>query len=62
LFINRSGTVVKRVLDLQARRAAAALRAFAVLEFGAGHPVVRETRVGDQLALEEDGTGVSGPM
>jgi uncharacterized membrane protein (UPF0127 family) len=62
LFVNRSGTVVKRVLDLPARRAAAALRAFAVLEFGAGHPVVRETRVGDQLALEEDGTRTRGPL
>jgi uncharacterized protein len=54
LFINRTGTVVKRVLGLQARRIAVAPRAFAVLEFGAGHPAVEATRVGDQLAVEDE--------
>ena len=57
LFINRSGTVVKRVLALEPRRASAAIRAFAVLEFGAGHPMVRETHVGDQLTVEEADEG-----
>jgi uncharacterized protein len=51
LFISREGKVVKRVLNLKARRVSAALRAFAVLEFAAGHPGVKATQVGDQLVL-----------
>ena len=51
LFISREGVVVKRVLDLKPRRAAATLAAFAVLEFGAAHPGVRSTEVGDRLTL-----------
>jgi len=53
LFITRDGRVVKRVFALKARRLAVAVRAFAVLEFAAGHPGVGTTQVGDQLALEE---------
>jgi uncharacterized membrane protein (UPF0127 family) len=53
LFINRSGMVVKRSLALKARRLAVASRAFAVLEFAAGHPGVEATRIGDQLGVEE---------
>lgn len=53
LFITRDGRVVKRVLSLKARRLAVAVRAFAVLEFAAGHPGVGATQVGDQLTLEE---------
>ena len=52
LFISRDGTVIKRVLNLKCGRIAAALRAFAVLEFAAGHPAVARTGVGDQLAVE----------
>ena len=52
LFIRRDGTVVKRVLNLKARRIAAALRAFAVLEFAVGQPTVAATEVGDRLELE----------
>jgi uncharacterized protein len=55
LFVNRDGVVIKRVLSLNARRIAIALRAFAVLEFGAGHPGVRHTEIGDALALEPAG-------
>jgi uncharacterized membrane protein (UPF0127 family) len=51
LFVRRDGTVVKRVLNLQKRRLAAAWRGFAVLEFGAGHPGVAQTQVGDALAV-----------
>ena len=53
LFVARDGRVVKRVVSMQARRIAAALRAFAVLEFGAAHHGVAQTRVGDVLAFEE---------
>ncbi len=53
LFISRDGKVVKRVLALKARRIAVAPRAFAVLEFAAGHPGVDATRVGDLLGVEE---------
>ena len=52
LFVRRDGTVIKRVTHLKPRRIAAALRAFAVLEFAAGHPGVAQTRVGDVLAVE----------
>jgi uncharacterized membrane protein (UPF0127 family) len=52
LFIDRDGVVVKRVLNLKARRIAAALRAFAVLEFAAGSPTVAATQVGDRLEVE----------
>ena len=52
LFVNRDGVVLKRVLSLNARRIAIALGAFAVLEFGAGHPGVRHTEIGDALALD----------
>ena len=52
LFISRDGRVLKRVTALKARRLAAALRAFAVLEFGANHPGVAGTAVGDVLAIE----------
>jgi uncharacterized protein len=52
LYVRRDGTVVKRVLGLRARRISAALRGFAVLEFGAGHPGVAATQVGDMLAIE----------
>jgi uncharacterized membrane protein (UPF0127 family) len=55
VFIRRDGSVVKRVLNLKARRIAAALRAFAVLEFAAGHPPVAATQVGDRLELEAVG-------
>ena len=54
LFIARDGRVVKRVLSLPARRISAALRAFAVLEFAAGHTGVAATHPGDYLAIEED--------
>jgi uncharacterized protein len=53
LFVARDGRVVKRVVSMPARRLAAALRAFAVLEFAAAHDGVAETRVGDVLAFEE---------
>ena len=52
LFVRRDGTVVKRVLALKARRLSAAVRAFAVLEFAAGHPGVAQTSVGDVLAVD----------
>ena len=52
LFVRRDGTVVKRVLAMKRGRIAAAWRAFAVLEFGAPHPGVANTHVGDVLALE----------
>jgi uncharacterized membrane protein (UPF0127 family) len=52
LFIRRDGRVVKRVQNLKPRRIAAALRAFAVLEFAVGTPAVEATRVGDRLELE----------
>ena len=53
LFVRRDGTVVKRVIALPRRRLSAALRGFAVLEFGADHPGVAATAVGDVLAVEE---------
>ena len=53
LYIRRDGQVVKRVLGLKPRRLSGALRAFAVLEFGAGHPGVAATQVGDVLVVEE---------
>ena len=52
LFIARDGVVVKRTLALKSRRVSAAFRAFAVLEFGAGHPGVALTQPGDRLAIE----------
>jgi uncharacterized protein len=52
LYVRRDGTVVKRVRHLKARRISAALRAFAVLEFGADHPGVAATQVGDVLTVE----------
>lgn len=52
LFVRRDGMVIKRVTHLKPRRIAAALRAFAVLEFAADHPGVAQTRVGDVLAVE----------
>jgi uncharacterized membrane protein (UPF0127 family) len=55
VFVRRDGSVVKRVLNLKARRIAAALRAFAVLEFAAGQPTVAATQVGDRLELEAVG-------
>lgn len=57
LFVSREGLVIKRVLALKAGRVAAALRAFAVLEFAAGHPGVAATEVGDQLAVESGTAG-----
>ena len=56
LFITRAGRVTKRVLQLRSLRIAASLRAFAVLEFAAGHPAVAATAVGDQVAVETTGT------
>jgi uncharacterized protein len=53
LYVRRDGTVLKRVLNLRPRRISASLRAFAVLEFGAGHPGVAGTDVGDTLVVEE---------
>jgi uncharacterized membrane protein (UPF0127 family) len=53
LFVARDGRVVKRVVAMQARRLAAALRAFAALEFAAAHAGVAATRVGDVLAFED---------
>ena len=53
LYIRRDGTVLKRVLALKARRLSAAWRGFAVLEFGAGHPGVAATQIGDTLKVEE---------
>ena len=53
LFVARDGRVVKRVSSMPARRIAAALRAFAVLEFAAAHEGVARTMVGDIVALEE---------
>ena len=52
LFISRDGRVLKRVRSLGRRRLSATLFGFAVLEFGAGHPGVAVTEVGDQLAVE----------
>ena len=52
LFVRRDGVVVKRVLNLKARRIAAAFRAFAVLEFATGSSTVAATQVGDRLELE----------
>jgi len=52
LFIRRDGVVIKRVIHLKPRRIAAALRAFAVLEFAADHPGVADTQVGDVLGVE----------
>ena len=52
LFVRRDGVVVKRVLNLKARRIAVALRAFAVLEFATGVPTVAATEVGDRLEVE----------
>ena len=54
LFVSRDGTVMKRAIAMKPRRISAALRAFAVLEFTAGHAGVALTRVGDQLAVESD--------
>ena len=51
LFVRRNGTVVKRVLNLKARRIAASLRAFAVLEFASGSSAVAATEVGDVLEI-----------
>jgi uncharacterized protein len=59
LFIRRDGVVVKRVTHLKPRRIAAALRAFAVLEFAADHPGVSETDVGDVLGIEIASTASS---
>jgi uncharacterized membrane protein (UPF0127 family) len=53
LFIARDGRVIKRAVSLPARRISAALSAFAVLEFAAGHAGVSQTAVGDYLTLEE---------
>ena len=52
LFVRRDGVVVKRVLNLKARRIAAAFRAFAVLEFATGSSTVAATEVGDRLEVE----------
>jgi uncharacterized membrane protein (UPF0127 family) len=51
LFVARSGKVVKRVVALKRGRIAAALRAFAVIEFHANHPGVAATKVGDRLKV-----------
>lgn len=59
LFIARDGKVLKRVDSLPARRISGALRAFAVLEFAAGHAGVAQTTAGDYLALEEVTNGPS---
>ena len=60
LFISRHGTVIKRVLALEPRRISAALGAFAVLEFAAGHPGVAATEKGDQLAVETENPAAHG--
>ena len=59
LFIRRDGVVVKRVTRLKPRRIAAALRAFAVLEFAANHPGVADTDVGDVLGIAAASTASS---
>lgn len=51
LFVARSGRILKRVVGLKRRRISAALRAFAVIEFCAGHPGVAAAQVGHQLRL-----------
>ena len=51
LFVRRDGLVVKRVLNLKARRIAVAWRAFAVLEFATGSSAVAATKVGDVLEI-----------
>ena len=52
LFVRRDGEVVKCVRNLVPRRIAAALSAFAVLEFAAGSEEVAATQVGDRLTVE----------
>lgn len=52
VFVRRDGEVVKCVRHMGPRRIAAALRAFAVLEFATGSEEVAATQVGDQLAVE----------
>jgi uncharacterized membrane protein (UPF0127 family) len=59
LCISREGRVVKRVLGLKPGRIAAALRAFAVLEFAAGSAQVASTSIGDRLALRDNSGGES---
>jgi uncharacterized protein len=59
LFIRRDGVVIKRVIHLKPRRIAAALRAFAVLEFAADHPGVAATQVGDVMGVEMTSSAVS---
>ena len=56
LFITRTGRETKRVLQLRPVRIAASLKAFAVLEFAAGHPAVAATSVGDEVVVETTGT------
>ncbi len=57
VFIRRDGRVLKCVRNLRRGRIAAALRAFAVLEFAAGSEAVAATRPGDRLVLAEAGQG-----
>lgn len=52
LFVARDGRVLKRVTGLKRWRMSAHLRAFAVIEFCADHPGVRETQPGDLLSVE----------
>ena len=59
LFVRRDGLVIKRVRHLKPRRIAAALRAFAVLEFAADHEGVAATEVGDRLAIEYGRNGTT---
>ena len=61
LFVRRDGVVVKVVLNLEARRIAAAFRAFAVLEFATGSSTVAATEVGDRLELETASRRSSSP-
>ena len=52
LFLNREGTVLKRITTLRRNRIAIAWRAFAAIEFCANHPGVARTQCGDRLAVE----------
>ena len=52
LFLDRRGTVIKRVTALPRNRIAIAWRAFAAIEFRADHPGVARTEAGDMLSVE----------
>ena len=51
LFLDRRGSVIKRTIGLQRNRIAVSWRAFATIEFCAGHPGVARTQLGDTLAI-----------